>query len=187
MIIRRAKPNEAIAAARLMRMAIQDIAEVLTGEEKEERILEVLAHFFEQRNNRLSYENCFVCDINGSVVGLILVYFGGNAVDLDEPLVTRLRIVKSDPSLTIDKEAEVEDLYLDTLCVNPAYRGHGIGTALIQFVERYAREKGYERLSLAVEKNNANAQKLYTKLGYKEVKKIIINHHPYEYRVKKLQ
>ena len=57
-------------AARLIRMAIRAIAEALTGEEKEDRILRVLAHFFQQENNRLSYENCFVCDVDGKVAGL---------------------------------------------------------------------------------------------------------------------
>ena len=74
--------------------------------------------------------------------------------------------------------------YIDTLCVDPAFRGQGIGTELIQFAEQYAKENGYERISLVVEQNNTKAQKLYTKLGYIEEKKIMINHHQYEYRVK---
>ena len=184
MYIRRATQDDSAAAARLIRVAIQDIAEALTGEEKEERILEVIAQFFTREKNRLSYENCFICDVDGAITGLILAYFGGDAAELDEPLLERLRIVKNDPSLTIDKEADVEDLYIDTLCVDPAFRGQGIGTALIQFAEQYAKENGYERLSLVVEQNNTKAQKLYTKLGYIEEKKIMINHHQYEYRVK---
>ncbi len=184
MYIRRAKKSDAESVARLMRMAIMDIAEALTGEEKEEQILEVMAQFFKQEKNRLSYENCFVCDVDGVVAGLVLCYFGGDAPELDEPLVKRLRIVKNDPSLTIEKEADEEDFYIDTLCVDPAYHRQGMGTSLIQFVEQYAKENGYERLSLVVEQNNTKAQKLYTRLGYIEVKKIVINHHEYEYRVK---
>ena len=76
-----------------------------------------------------------------------------------EPLVKRLRIVKNDLSLTIEKEADEEDFYIDTLCVDPAYHRQGIGTSLIQFVEQYANENGYERLSLVVEQNNTKAQK----------------------------
>lgn len=185
--IRKATQDDAIAAAPLIRLAILDIAEALTGEVKEERIIEVLADFFKQKRNRLSYENCFVCDMDGTVIGLILGYFGGDAAELDEPLAARLRMVKNDPSLTIEKEAEIEDFYLDTLCVDSAYNGQGIGTELIQFAEQYAKEKGYTRMSLAVEQNNFKAQQLYTKLGYSPVKMIIIHHHQYEYRVKKLQ
>lgn len=187
MYVRRAIQDDATAAARLIRMAIQDIGEALTGEEKETRILEVLADFFKQERNRLSYENCFVCDVDGTVVGLILCYFGGQAAELDEPLAARLRIVKNDPSLAIEKEADEEDFYIDTLCINQAFRGQGIGTALIQVVEQYAKENKYERMSLVVEQNNTKAQKLYTRLGYIEVKEIMINHHQYEYRVKTLQ
>lgn len=187
MYVRRAIQDDATAAARLIRMAIQDIAEALTGEEKETRILEVLADFFKQERNRLSYENCFVCDVDGIVVGLMLCYYGGHAAELDEPLAARLRIVKNDPSLTIEKEADEEDFYIDTLCIDQAFRGQGIGTALIQVVEQYAKENKYERMSLVVEQNNTKAQKLYTRLGYIEVKEIMINHHQYEYRVKTLQ
>lgn len=186
MYIRRATQEDASAAAPLIRMAIQDIAEALTGEEKEDRILQVLTQFFQQENNRLSYENCFVCDIDRKVAGLIVAYFGGDAAALDEPLADRLRIVKKDPSLVIEKEADVEDLYIDTLCVDPVFRGQGIGTALIQFAEQHAKENGYERMALVVEQNNIRAQTLYTRLGYIQVKEITIHHHQYEYRVKRL-
>ena len=186
MYIRRATQEDAPTAARLIRMAIQDIAEVLTGEEKEDRILQVLAYLFQQENNRLSYENCFVCDVDGKIVGLILMYFGGDAAELDEPLAARLRIVRNKPSLVIEKEAEAEDFYIDTLCVAPAFRGQGIGMALIEFAEQYAKEKGYERLSLIVEQHNVRAQTLYTRLGYIPVKERTIHHHQYEYRVKKV-
>ena len=105
------------AAARLIRVAIQDIAEALTGEEKEERILEVIAQFFTREKNRLSYENCFVCDVDGAITGLILGISVATQPELDEPLVKRLRIVKNDPSLTIDKEADIEDsLYRYFMC-----------------------------------------------------------------------
>lgn len=180
--IRRAKPSDAEAAAKLIRMAIKDIAEALTGEEEEEQILEVIALFFKKETNRLSYENCFVCEINGAVAGLILYYYGGDAVELDEPLAARLRSMNKDSK--IEKEADEEDLYIDTLCVNPEFRGKGIGTALVEYVERHMKEKEYKRFSLVVEQNNAKAQKLYTGLGYLELKKIMIHDHLYEYRVK---
>ena len=183
MYIRRAKKSDAESVAKLMRMAIMDIAEALTGEEKEEQILRGDSSIFQTRKNRLSYENCFVCDVDGSNNGVGLCYFGGDAPELDEPLVKRLRIAKNDPSLTIEKR-QMRKLLYRYLGVDPAYHRQGMGTSLIQFVEQYAKENGYERLSLVVEQNNTKAQKLYTRLGYIEVKKIVINHHEYEYRMK---
>lgn len=187
MFIRQATPADAEKAAILFRDAIKDIAEALTGEQEEERILVVMADFFRQKGNRLSYENCLVCEIEGSVAGLIVGYYGGNADELDEPLAARLRLLKNDPTFKLEKEAEEEDFYLDTLCVDPAFRGKGIGTELLQFAEQQAKAKGYERISLAVERNNEKAQQLYTRIGYKTANIITINHHEYEYRVKVLQ
>ena len=48
------------------------------------------------------------------------------------------------------------------------YRGQGIGTALMSYVNKAYREAGYKRLSLAVQKANY-AVKLYEKTGFKKV------------------
>lgn len=187
MQMRKASQDDAVAAARLIRLAIADIAEALTGEEQEERILSVLADFFKQTGNRLSYENSFVYEVERKVAGVCLAYYGGDAKELDEPLAIRLRIMKDDPNVMIEKEADIEDFYLDTVCVDPAFRGQGIGTALIQFAEQYAKEQGYQRISLAVEQTNEQAQQLYTRLGYAPMKMITIHGHQYEYRVKSMK
>ena len=57
MYIRKATPEDAEKAAILTRLAIKEIAEVLTGETEEERILSVLADLFRKSGNRISYEN----------------------------------------------------------------------------------------------------------------------------------
>lgn len=186
MYIRKAIPSEAVDVVPLIRLAIQDIAEALTGEVEEKRILAVLTDFFKQASNRLSYENCFVCDIDGRIVGTILVYYGAHAEELDLPLLNRLRKVRNDLTLKIEKEADAGDFYIDTLAVNQSFRKQGIGTALIQFAEQYAVKKGYTRMSLAVEGSNLKAQSLYKKMGYHFKNWITLHHHQYEYRVKLL-
>jgi len=47
-----------------------------------------------------------------------------------------------------------------------AYRGHGIGEALLEATLRRAREKGLTRVELAVRVDNEPAKKLYDKLGF---------------------
>ncbi|USK70657.1 GNAT family N-acetyltransferase [Peribacillus asahii] len=187
MLIRQAVQADAKKAVRLFRDAIKDIAEALTGEKEEERVLAVLADFFTQKGNRLSYENCTLCEIDGSVAGVLLGYDGGDAEKLDEPLAARLRVLKNNPTFKLEKEAKEGDFYIDTLCVDSAFRGKGIGTKLLQVAEQYAKAKGYKRISLAVEEDNKKAQQLYTKIGYKIADRITIHHHQYQYRVKILQ
>lgn len=54
------------------------------------------------------------------------------------------------------------------ISIFPEYRGHGIGTALMQRMLNHLRDKGYPRASLAVQKANATFR-LYSKLGFKIV------------------
>lgn len=187
MYIRKATPEDADKAAVLTRLAIKEIAEVLTGETEEERILTVLAELFRKSGNRISFENTFVSEHDGQVSGLIIAYHGKDAESLDEPIVKQLRMKMKDPSVTLDKEAEMNDFYLDTLCVDPDFQGKGIGSALIQYVEGYARHKGYPRVSLVVENENEGANRLYSRLGYKEMKTITIGGHEFGYMVKEIE
>jgi predicted GNAT family N-acyltransferase len=45
-------------------------------------------------------------------------------------------------------------------------RGRGVGTMLLQYLIRYARESGYNTLRLDVIDTNAGARRLYERLGF---------------------
>ncbi|WP_285768660.1 N-acetyltransferase [Peribacillus sp. SI8-4] len=187
MYIRQAKPEEADKAARLIRLAIKEIAEALTGESEEEKILSVLADFFRKRGNRISYENTFVSVHDGEISGLIVAYHGKDAQELDEPILGQLRRKRKDPSITFDKEAEMSDFYLDTICVDPNFQGKGIGSQLIRHVEEFAKQQGYPRISLVVENVNEGASRLYKKLGFEEIKTVTISGFEFGYLVKRTE
>ena len=55
----------------------------------------------------------------------------------------------------------LEDIY-----VVEAVRGRGIGGALLDAAERYARELGFARLTLSTAHKNRIAQRLYVAHGY---------------------
>lgn len=57
-------------------------------------------------------------------------------------------------------------LYIDDLCVDSAFRGRGIGRALVAFVRGYARDIGADSLELNVWECNADAKEFYEKLGF---------------------
>ncbi len=57
---------------------------------------------------------------------------------------------------------------LSDLFVTPAYRGQGIGTAMLAACEALARARGFAQISLAVNPDhNVRALALYLRLGYR--------------------
>lgn len=62
----------------------------------------------------------------------------------------------------------ITTLYLDDLCVDASARGLGIGTALFDFVKRFAKENGCYNVTLHVWECNPGAKTFYESLGMKK-------------------
>ena len=71
--------------------------------------------------------------------------------------------------LSIEVHRDNDSIYLDDLSVAEKWRNKGIGTKLIHAAEKYAREIGIAKIVFHVEKENVNAHRLYSRLGYSEV------------------
>jgi ribosomal protein S18 acetylase RimI-like enzyme len=89
-----------------------------------------------------------VAEERGAVVGFICVWA---CVPPDDPSEVRF-------------SAHVSDLV-----VLAAWRGRGIGRALLARGEAYARSRGAERLRIGVLAKNADARRLYAASGFREV------------------
>ena len=89
-----------------------------------------------------------VAEEDGAVVGFICVW---------------ARVPPDDPS-EVRFSAHVSDLV-----VLPAWRGRGIGRALLARGEAYARSRGAERLRIGVLAKNEDARRLYAASGFREV------------------
>lgn len=57
-------------------------------------------------------------------------------------------------------------LIIHRLCINPQYKGKGIATTLIRYVEKLGRKNKYESIRLDAFSKNSHACKLYEKNGY---------------------
>lgn len=68
----------------------------------------------------------------------------------------------------VNEESEVA--YVSDLVVIAAYRGRGLGRALLQRAEDYAVAKGATTLSIGVLAENTGARKLYNDFGFRENK-----------------
>jgi ribosomal-protein-alanine N-acetyltransferase len=60
----------------------------------------------------------------------------------------------------------LDEMHINNLAVDPAYRRQGIGTALLRFVMRKGAELGARRASLEVRRSNDVARHLYEHLGF---------------------
>lgn len=60
----------------------------------------------------------------------------------------------------------VDEVHINNLAVDPAWRGGGLGQALLEFVLQLWSDLGAERATLEVRRSNAAAINLYTKLGF---------------------
>jgi len=186
MTIRTARPADAPATVRLLLDAIKDIGYQLTGGTTEYEVLDRLTHFFITEGNRFSSPLFLLKEAEGEVAGMILCYHGSQADELDMPILEQLRQYKNDPSLTIDKEADIDEYYIDALSVSPKWGGRGFGTELIQAAEQHGRQLGYDKIALNVEQYNDRAFSLYKKLGYVSDKETRINGNTFYHMVKSL-
>lgn len=72
-------------------------------------------------------------------------------------------------------ESHGRDGVIDEIYLLPTYRRQGLGTAAIQFVEAEARRLGVKRLYLEVERPNSAAVALYSRLGFQDLGRFLMN------------
>ncbi|MFD3447517.1 GNAT family N-acetyltransferase [Microbacteriaceae bacterium 4G12] len=185
-MIRQARKEDSQAAAPLLYDALHDIAEKISGGTTTEEVLEGLEYWFKQPGNRLSYENCLVKELDGQVVGIIVLYHGKDGEVLDSPIVKRLQKLKHDPTISLEKEAKDDEYYIDTLSVNPNYAGRGIGTELIRAAEERTKQLQHKKIALLVDLTNERAFGLYKKLGYVQDQIISLIGTPYAHLTKQV-
>jgi ribosomal protein S18 acetylase RimI-like enzyme len=74
--------------------------------------------------------------------------------------------------MAVGAAAPVEDrgetAALFAMWVAPEARGHGVGAALIEAVEGWARDEGYSRIGLGVTTSNESAIRLYERNGFRD-------------------
>lgn len=183
MTIRQAQPTDAIASAPLIIDAIGDIAKRMTGETEWDLVEQGLCELFKRNDNRHSYLYTYIAELNDTVAGIMVLYPGEDAPALDRNLSDWL--AKKGAAITkVDSESLNDELYIDTICIDPAFRGKGIGSQLFTYAEEVAQQTGFSKLSLNVEIEKESAIRLYKRLGYEIVSPWTIIGEPFHHMVK---
>ncbi len=72
-------------------------------------------------------------------------------------------------------QQEENELFLSKLYIKSSQRGKGYGRKVVQFLEAMAREKGLEKMTLTVNKNNLDTIKAYEKFGFENLGPIVMD------------
>ena len=70
-----------------------------------------------------------------------------------------------DPDYTIPDRR----VYVSRMIVKKEYRNRGIGSEILEFLIKKAKESGFSEMTIGVDKDNVNALHLYRKYGFTEV------------------
>ena len=183
--IRKAKPLDAAAVVPLIIEAIGNIAEQMTGEHDSDAVEHEMIALFKREDNRHSYLTTVVAERDGLVAGVMVLYSGKRAIELDMNLVNWL-CQKTGENIVIPPEAHSDEYYIDTVSVHSKFRGQGIGTKLLIHAEKVAQKAGFSKLSLNVEVEKEKAIRLYERVGYRVAEPWTIYGGDFQHMVKKL-
>ena len=93
-MIRNATPSDALAVAPLMFQAMEEIVYKMIGKPHKEEAIDLLAQLFTQKNNQYSYENAWVYEEAGSVIGSVIAYDGAQLHAMRAPVMALNRSSK---------------------------------------------------------------------------------------------
>jgi hypothetical protein len=111
-MMRPATSDDAPDAVPLIFEAIGSIAYVLTGTEVLAEAMSILEGFFQEKGNRVSYENTLVIEESGvnagdrRIIGVAISYDGSVARELDQPLEEAAKLQSGSSEYRIPTEAE---------------------------------------------------------------------------------
>jgi ribosomal protein S18 acetylase RimI-like enzyme len=139
------------------------------------RAVDIIAAVFIQPGHDLSYQHAAFAEREKVIVGMVSGYTAEQHRQSSSRILekaagrynVRFMIISAlfSPFLRIIDTIADGDFYLQSIAVDKEYRGKGIGSALMKFIEDAARAAGSKRLALDVSAKNDHARDIYTHFG----------------------
>lgn len=147
------------------------------------QLLESMTDIAARPETIYSFENTFVAEIEGKIVGAMCAYDGADYQRLKQPVVDMLG---SDSGFAQLKETEAGEFYLDSVGVLNEYRGQGIASNLFAAQIARAASLGHTTVGLIVDIDKPQAEALYTRLGFSHLDDKDFFGHTMKHMVKKI-
>ena len=182
MEIRQAKPEDAASAVTLVHSSGPEAFDYVFSVDYPGQSLDFLRYAFVREFGAFSYRMHSVVLMDERVVATMVTYSDKQFLRLNagniraivgfyfstSGLISACKALIRGLSIeTLIKPPRKGRYYLGNLGVEPGLQGKGIGSQLIGRAVELAKEKGLHWLSLDVATTNPEAEKLYTRLGFK--------------------
>ena len=169
--IRQGRPEEAERIAELIIMAMtEECCLHFCGPNHDIRDFHrVMSSLVARPDTQYSYNNTLVAveaDAPDSIIGICVSYDGALLHQLRQPFIDAAKQEWNMDHCSIPDETQAGELYLDSLAVDPAYRGRGIAKLLLQASIQKSRALGLPSTGLLVDVGNPKAELLYNKVGF---------------------
>lgn len=171
-LFRQALPTDARAIAQLFLISSEGAAAYIWSQlaAPGEDLLDVGASRYARSGVDFSYENCWIAESAGAVVGMMHSYAMHH--DPDAPPVI-------DPVLAPYADLEIPgSLYISSLALHEGWRNQGLGMHFLQHARQRAEALGLCGLSLIDYASNTGARRFYERHGFRIVGRCQIVPHP---------
>jgi ribosomal protein S18 acetylase RimI-like enzyme len=176
--VRRARPADAAAIARLLHLSAADMYDRFSG--GRERALRVLERSVAEPGNASSAEVVWLVELEGEIAGAMAAFPVEEAAPRSRAFL-RLALRGAPPwrwpnALYLywaggraAPSPPASAFYVDALATDPALRRRGAARALLAQAEREARGRGLPNIALDTTISNESARALYASEGFDEV------------------
>lgn len=187
-LITRASPEDAEDFLNLLTISAPLLFPIIFGHD----FKIIFKKLFIKPGNLFSFEFVHKAIVSGSIGGMILGYdwltkkkFSLRTGKLIIKYIGIKSITYFPRFLKLSRAIGIlapKEYYISNIAVYPEYRRKGIGTKLISWIEKEARNNKIKRLVLDVEKENSGAIRLYRKLGFSIASSSHITFKKWEFR-----
>lgn len=144
------------------------VQHVLTGLIPFKKPEEIFSMVIGREGSHFYFTNMVVAEKDARVVGVLFAY-PADQQEIPAIMEKMLPKKKLEPVRPVLTTAVPETLYVNTLWVDAEMRGQGVASALMDYANAWAKDKGLKGLSLHCWADNEGAITMYTKHGFKPV------------------